>query len=131
MKNIEKYIQFAIDNWLLNNRTDAFSTYWCKIWEWDFTISFGKKWVQEFIEIKSFHFTELITSKEFLEAVARGLLKTKKWNYVYFKNWFEILIEDKKDKWIEILSNRITKEQAIAIRDNTLDDFITNLLWKQ
>ena len=53
----------------------------------------------------------IITSKEFIEAIARGL--HKKNNYT---------------DWIALSVDILTKEQAIAIRDWDLSNFINNLL---
>lgn len=58
---------------------------------------------------------ELITSKPFIEAVARGINPT-------MKNW---------SMWLNIEIDWITTKQAIAIRDNKLPEFINNLLFKE
>jgi hypothetical protein len=59
--------------------------------------------------------TDVITSKPFIEAIARGVLETD--------------FEWKKELLLEVI-NIITTKQAIAIRDNKLEEFINNLLPK-
>ena len=63
--------------------------------------------------------TDIITSKPFIEAIARGIIeKTKQiqgeWSFLDLNK----------------IIDEITTEQAIAIRDNKLEEFITNLwIW--
>ena len=87
---IDKYIQFAIDNWY-----DEYDMEWYLFME-------TLKWPR--------HYVNVITSKEFIEAVARWLMENI---------WFYDL-----DKIINVL----TKDQAIAIRDWKLEEFILELI---
>lgn len=100
---IEQYIQFAIDNWYKENIIVWHCWYCVYEYKW-----YGIKF--------SSNLTELITSKEFIETIARGLTKKR-----YFPIMGKIDIE------------YITTGQAIAIRDCTLEEFITNLwiLWQE
>lgn len=93
-----KYIQFAIDSWLecenfFRMRKDNRFLYhknkeW-KIYQWENTI-------------------EEITSKEFIEAIARGIT-IEKWKELYTEEFLEMLasrtwiaiMNDKMDDWIE------------------------------
>lgn len=119
---IEKYIQFAHINWFMNNQ--SYSTYWCEVWKWDFSISYWyNKW-NTFIETKYFHFIELITSKEFIEAIARWYIKTK----IHSSKALEENINNTINIFLQKYSDKITKEQAIAIRDNKLEEFIKTIL---
>lgn len=110
---IEQYIKFAHTNWFRNN--ESYSTYWCEIWKWDFTISYWYTRWTAFIETKYYHFIELITSKPFIESIARGI-------YMWDRK-IRVKIDDVFNKIID----NITIEQAKAIRDNTLEDYIINL----
>lgn len=67
------------------------------------------------ITITNENYCNTITSKPFIEAVARGINPT-------MKNW---------SMWLNIEIDWITTKQAIAIRDNKLPDFINNLLPKE
>ena len=76
----------------------------------------------DFIEI---WLHELITSQGFIQAVARWLEKSNldfmiiwKYNYSPKVDW--------QKYWCYI--DKITTQQAIAIRDNSLDKFINNLI---
>lgn len=141
MNEIEKWIQFAIDNWyIITTKT------------WLPTDSAGVCWINEednvCIEYKRNKSTghvfinlyKLITSKEFIEAMARWIynswdiiskdgliinhiIETSIWESFYKRDW---------TKYIWRLENRITKEQAIAIRENELEEFIINILpWQK
>jgi len=99
MKEIERYIQFAIDNGY-DNKSTLYKNFWLKEWfnnipNWDFSSYYD--WL-----LYPNYYTFIITSKPFIEAVARGLLE--------------------KEYWKDSIS--------IAIRDNKLEEFITNLLWE-
>lgn len=106
---IEKYIQFAIDNWFKD--LDWYKFLWLKyeidhiLWEfetnnWNYTT-----------QLLWDNIIEIIMSKEFIEAVARWL----------------------KDNWIQkeelsVIIDWLTITQAIAIREWKLEEFINNLL---
>jgi len=126
-KKLEKYIQFAIDNNLIVS--------WEKITRFDFTTKhhglfmfykYPNETIDDFFD---FNLIELITSKEFIEAVARGVAKknleirTKYENDWVIYKWPSLVL------W-EDLIDYITSGQAIAIRDNKLEEFIINLLWE-
>tara|TARA_R110000744_G_scaffold363246_1_gene471508 strand:+ start:76 stop:381 length:306 start_codon:yes stop_codon:yes gene_type:complete len=100
---IEKYIQFAIDN--------GYIYPWCDLimvcaWDYDEDTCFNAE-----AECK-----EIITSKPFIEAIARGV----------FKKDLQVC-----DELYERKLDRLTSKQAIAIREGTLDKFIEKLLPKQ
>jgi len=110
MKTIKDYIQFAIDNdfrfkslqeWepieaidIIENKNIYinFDDWWCAYME---------------------SLIEVITSKPYIEAIARGL---------WYKEVYEWLNKD--------LIDSLTEKQAIHISEWTLEEFIINLLWK-
>lgn len=128
---IEKYIQFWIDNGYIEH---------CYIWiddeeyvdfylRWHF-----ETWVDDEI-LKTINLYKLITSKEFIEAIARGIENLKDNNNKIKIMWHRSYeptyrLLDKKDTilWVEDLINDITYFQALAIRDKNLENFIINLL---
>jgi hypothetical protein len=70
----------------------------------------------------------IITSKPFIEAIARGILKKFKWDKrseIYYTG--SLLSMDRTYMSIEELIDDITTEQAIAIRDNELEEYINKL----
>lgn len=109
MKRIEDYIQFAIDNHL---KID----WWVK-WDIEFIIQW-EYWDMinvEFCEkngplIVRENLKELITSKEFIDAIYKWLKNCENtwWNASKHKN----------------LKDFLTYKQSIAIRENTLNEFI-------
>ena len=110
---IKKYIEFAIENGY-----DAFiikasynrSGYMSR---WEF---------EEFSPTDESFYTPIITSKPFIEAITRGVIKNNVElnNYYYYnEDWCYLNL------WEEDI---ITIKQSIAIRDNKLEEFITNLL---
>ena len=111
MNEIERYIQFAIDNGY--REEDFWKEQENCLWKFDYLeidiqlYHIDRFW-DEHITIQQ-NIIACITSKPFIEAVARGI--------------------NKEEFRIEVLIEQITTEQAIAIRDNKLDTFITNLLW--
>ena len=119
IETIERYIQFTIDNGYSKYESDKVediriteSDNVCIYWK------FNKNWEREFYF--SQNYIQLITSKPFIEAVARGQYNNDKW---------EVIFDYIKDTLIE----NITTKQAIAIRDEKLEEFIINLLglWSQ
>lgn len=112
MKQINDYIQFAIDNgYSLNEKNSEFDIQeysndndWCYEdtfdWEYIFYRYYNNSY---FMSIE-----KLITSKPFIEAVARGVYPTI----------------DRR----EIAEANIVSEQAYAIYNNTLDKYINNLI---
>ena len=119
MKEIEKYIHFAIDNgyndkWFWGNIKIE-----C-IWNYQWSLKCIKEegifqWicieVSSWKENKIYSLYETITSKPFIEAVA---------------NWIQK--KQTKYKWMLDLMDEICLNQAIAIRDNKLKEFINNLI---
>jgi hypothetical protein len=105
---IERYLQFAIGYWY-----DKFKAPYNSMID---MINFDLKWNHCFPNI-----IETITSWPFIEAIFRG------W---YDKYDFDKWIRNKFDTywWSDI--DKITFAQAIAIRDNKLDEFIQDLLPK-
>ena len=105
---IKEYIEFAIENWYIKWNVDIFISYKMITFEVDWG-AFNKS------------ILETITSKPFIEAIARGILK--KYEVNIKRNSYKSAFTTE----IEI----ITTEQAIAIRDWTLIEYITNLwIWK-
>lgn len=129
---IKEYIEFAI-----NNRV----TYY-----WDFKITSFKlcnkvspsKNIILRTEINDIWDSEdiirFITSKPFIEAIARGVQKslTKMEDYIiinhnmYEKRDFTRFSFEKTD-----LVDDITTEQAIYIRENKLEEFIIKIIWNE
>jgi len=115
MKTIKDLIQFAIDNGFnLRNTSYTDLKIECN------RIKYLDKdrctyWYDNLIEI--------ITSKPFIEAIARGLSnETNKWMSDFFIKW-----------WLEWAWDEITTQLAIAIRENSVDNvslnkFINNFL---
>lgn len=95
METIKRYIQFAIDNWYETQMSLA------KIMQED--------------NYNQWYIILLITSKEFIEAVARGVYMWEWTVRVKIDNVFNKIIDD------------ITINQAISIRDNKLEEFINNM----
>lgn len=115
---IEKYIQFAIDN--------GYKLWWIEEIDRDFLNS---------LKENDLMYTFVITSKEFIEAVARGAIKRKPlwWEYTIFYSKIDIerypLCDWVNNKEVmKSIIDDITYYQAIAIRDNKLEDFINNIL---
>lgn len=114
METIKKYIQFAIDNWYKWNKKTLVKELRMHITDW---LIFKTK------DLNTLWIWNIITSKEFIEAVAKWLMDD------------EIIVVFMWGKWInympieiEHLIDDITTYQAIAIRDNKLEEFINNLL---
>ncbi len=107
MKGIEQYIEFAIKNgygWINKyhfNGADIEEIHMNDDWRpWNISTTY------------------IITSKEYLESVARGITDRMilGWEKTYTSEFLDLL----------------THTQAIAIRDNKLPEYINNLLpWKQ
>ena len=127
MKTIENYIQFAINNdfdlWdkafysnksiskIVLNKNQELSYKW-KIFYNRVYFYYKNNFLDDELLCK-INLFELITSKEFIEAIARGL----EWNWKYtlkYENTY--LLYD------------LTREQALAIRNNKLEEFIDDLL---
>jgi len=149
MNEIEKYIQFAIDNeykpeWLKGNHKSDIKKHlsiknWIELeWNLNLWVNFANKVNWIFIYDKYFNEYYLlekeITSKEFITAITRWLMKEVKkesidWSspifYVFDK--FE-LVSKKKVNIKRGMIREITTNQAMAIKDGELEDFITNLL---
>ena len=112
-ETIERYIQTALDNWLpwevpdkiLDNTRDILDSWKFVVWFWYKLIYDVEWWYQHFDLI------EIITSKEFIEAIARWT--SKEW-----------------DIYPSIIHN-ITTEQALAIRDTYLEAFILKIRWDE
>ena len=125
---IKEYINVAIENWYkavkesiaYDESNCCFKTKEVNCWreEWvyiDFYENNSVCWTKTLMNVISFE--KLITSKEFIVAIAKWL-RIIHWRQ-YLTHGLDDLIDD------------ITTEQAIAIRDCKLDDFINNILkWK-
>jgi len=149
MKTIQNYIQFAIDNgyeFPISNNIKIFKdTTWVD-WLWEYTI----KWFiirYDFIPSKTTNLfkwnvsvfkslTDIITSKEFIEAIAKWMEKEmEKFRNSLKEGELFALVSVKmfwvKWNWFEYKENFVdwvTTEQAIAIRDWELSKFINNIL---
>ena len=104
---IEKYITFWIDNgylWLYP-KYEIDTQWWIKLYD------------EEFIDLyhSQTHLFVLITSKEFIEAISRGLWEIKNPNL-------------KLGIYANQTLDQLTYEQAIAIRDGTLEEFINTII---
>ncbi len=124
MKQIERLIQFAIDNGYMPKKDKHYFDWTYEIREeyWNFT--FWSWWDCHHLV----NLIQTITSKPFIEAVAYwNWKKSKAVQHYYKKNWSYPAVQ-----WPDFLStnHKITVQQAIAIRDNKLPEFIDNLLLK-
>lgn len=106
----QKYIQFAIDNWLIANIAWKYEKVLeIDIWEKQTYVSLQEKpW---FTMSGTFNNIELITKKEFIQVISKWL---------DWKTWLWHLLHTR--------IKNITIGQAIAIRDWKLEEFINNLL---
>lgn len=111
---IERYIQFAINNWYKD--LDWYKFLWLKyeidhiLWEFE-----TANWKYS-LQLLWDSILEIITSKKFLEAIARWIYMWNNPVRVKIDNIFNQIIDD------------ITTEQSIAIRDKKLEDFILEIL---
>ena len=117
METIKKYIEFGIDN--------GYKEYDIEWYEMTEIL----KWPE--------YYKIIITSKEFIESIARWIYKNKELFVNYWRD--EPFIKDPKDYeellkeedfeniYKHSLMTNITINQAIAIRDNQLEQYITNL----
>lgn len=124
MEQIERIIQFAIDN--------------CdKFWDFDYEryekIKVYKNYIHLLDDSNCKYFSdnliELITSKPFIEAVARGKIKESSFE-IHNEKWrdtkFYIILNKliREDKVVDFLRNEISK----AIFNEKIWEFIDNLL---
>ena len=134
MKTIEQYIQFAINNGYdsLIVEKESFGFF---VEDKDYII------VENIIEwefLFEIPILKIITSKPFIEAIARGIIKIECDNDWYdwtdilidYGNWRKSLYNFNRDYEEISVLNDVTKYQSYAIRDNKLEEFITNLLPK-
>ena len=123
MNEIKRYIQFAIDN-EYDIRSEDYDIK-------DGTIYFND--AEDLVNIE-----KIITSKEFIESIARGISK-KVWKDEYnemvdrwllnkWYDWDVYSLKEVNQRLLDTKIHYITLEQAIAIRDGTLDECINNLL---
>lgn len=100
---IEKYLRLAESNWY---KKTTIST-WIKSYKKPTSMS--HKFMKE-------RLISIIMSKQFLEAITKGLQNTAYQN---------------TQSWVKVDIDVFTEDQAIAIRDNKLEDFISSLwIWK-
>jgi len=133
---LARYIQFAIDN----GYNVAFKK-WEILEEWDLIyIKHIGEWKFDWYFVK-LNIEKEITSRSFIEALTRGVIKNNLWDNLFNINIFtkeefekQILEENKRHKDITTtmyyisIKNEITTQLAFAIRDEKLGEFITNLL---
>lgn len=120
---IERYLQFWIENWLdihkwVSEREDF------NLWTKDFFLIFYKYSIGLISKhdnsiIFNINIIDIITSWPFIEAITKGY---------YDKLWGQAETEMENKRTIK---DNITRLQAIAIRDNKLDEFIQDLLPKK
>ena len=129
MKQIKRLIQFPINN--------GYKFDWDKVEEIRITVNndvciywkFNKGNEREFYF--SQNYIELITSKPFIEAVARGIVNKSSYE-IHNEQWrntkFYIILNRliREDKVVDFLRNEISK----AIFNEELPEFIDNLLWE-
>ena len=120
---IEDYIQFAIDNGLMQDDCihweikimgyEIDDDTWLIMLRTDTTASFKHYYIW------------LLTSLSFIEAVVKGIMDIKEKKY-----WLDNFDDEINTYSDEILRtrDRITIDQAIAIRDDRLEKIINNLL---
>lgn len=120
---LEKYIQFAIDNWF---------RFWSESWFITFiennviTVHFPIE-----LEDCEYNLIETITSEKFIKAISIWFVKQWDivtniyWEKSFELNWFTYQFEEEQFKWF---IDKITIEQAIAIRDSKLEEFIKTIL---
>jgi len=117
-KLIKQYLKFWIENWYklkwkLHSITHHFSEVNIIYDEVDITIQEQYKFN---LTCDKYNLIALITSKEFIEAIARWINKRLHYKITYTSWQLDV----------------ITTKQAIAIRDDKLEEFIINLwIWKQ
>ena len=131
MNNIKEYIELAIENGF-EEADYIWWISWNNLWhaDHDYSEIYGE-FVEGGSEDYKSGFTsiiDIITTKKFIEAIARGLV-------IHYGEYKDRLTTN-KDKtelimksYIETEFEVITIKQAIAIRDNKLEEFIKNLLW--
>lgn len=143
MKYIEKWIEFARSNWYILTDWESYYQSDCEIHiEGNSVVisaNIWKHWTNEILS--EVNVIEIITSKRLIESIARGVNKKimsqenysallKNWLINKWYDWDVYTLQEVNDRFLDDEIDRITTEQAIAIRDNTLDKFITETLWK-
>lgn len=137
-KELKRWVQFANANWFnpFDEKVKRFSV---KIWEeydvyWDFeyhtlTMTHCPAMTSIFTYDRIPLFN-VITSSQFIEAVARGVSKETNVKVPQLWTLYSCVLHSElvNRKWI---INEITTQQAIAIRDNKLPEFINNILPKE
>jgi len=119
---IEQYLQFAIDNWYKKSVAKTWLRHWKNPWSMSH-------------QYMTARLIKIITSKEFIEAIVKWVLKLEEeWKYkdthwiidFNFNNyWLDVTYHI--DKFEELIEE-ICKIQAIFIMNNKFSEFITNLL---
>lgn len=122
MKTILDYLKIAYDNWddwaALEYATEV---YWSG---WDYMVWYNdweKKWANAL--------NSIICRKEFIEAIARWIWQHKPY-WTSKRTRIKCMFQNQQLLYDEIeeLIDDITVFQAIAIRDNKLEEFINNLI---
>ena len=127
---IERYIQFAIDNF--DNRNWELVLWWINKIEYidhNWLLHYESIWYWTWEDAPTWLWIPLhtlITSKPFIEAVARGIIRNSLWKEALEENIQKAF----KHSIFKNRVDKITTQQAIAIRDGDLSTFITNILWK-
>ena len=128
---IEQYINFARQNWY-DNIPWKIKIKKCRTQSWAenniryLWLYIHYIWLINWTKIRR-SLSDILFEKEFIEAVAKGLLKDREklWNYL----WKEIKIPNLNEfVYLDSIIADLTCRQAVAIRDNKLNNFIINLL---
>lgn len=143
MKTLEKWIQFGIDNGF-REVNYIWYIYWHHLWhEWhDINEVFWQfvEWDSDDYTLSYTSIIDIITSKPFIEAIERWLEKTKDVFWVVVIDWDNMVEHYHFDHWDEeiyhcndaenrkALTHDITTQQAIAIRDGTMEEFINTII---
>jgi len=125
---IKEYIQFAIDNGYPLQRNFELED-WYGFTNSEYWDSFNVPSIliiyTENDEVTWYPINDIITSKSFIEAIARWLSKKLLEEIIIWR--YRLVMCNAE---LEDLIETLTTEQAIAIRDNKLEDFIKNLITK-
>lgn len=131
---IKEYIEFAVNNGY--EIKDILYNDEIRLYNWEKT-----PWIVH--NSSSRNIVTIITSKEFILCICKWLWKRciQNWDFDWSKGIYgEFDVQYYIDKWLDIefanitwytldFYSEFTNSQAIAIRDWTLDEFITKILW--
>lgn len=134
-KIIKEYILFAIEN---DFPTENFWRGFRQIISvekinWKYIINYEEDIVFKIVEYPV-SVNDIITSKAFIQAIARGVYKDVYEAETIFWIMYKLdrfnLIYKLRSEVHKVTNDEITTQQAFAIRDDELDIFIKKILWK-